>query len=58
MIVSAFAVGDSDDKAKTQREKHLRPCVDAALCEHMPKGRSPHGFVGSFDPSTVIVRLI
>jgi hypothetical protein len=36
-IVSAFVVGDCDDEAKTQRKKHLRPCVNAASGVRSPE---------------------
>ena len=41
-IVSAFVIGDSDDKAKAQRKKHLRPCVDAASGECSPEAAVLH----------------
>ena len=40
--ISAFVVGDSDDKAKTQVEKHLRSCADAASGECTPEAAVLH----------------
>ncbi len=36
-IVSAFVVGDCDDEAQTQREEHLRSCMDAASGVRSPE---------------------
>ncbi|GAB7011225.1 hypothetical protein JCM31271_31680 [Halorubrum trueperi] len=41
-IVSAFVVGDSDDKAKAQGKKHLCSCVDAASGERTPEAAVLH----------------
>ncbi len=41
-IVSTFVVGDRDDKAKAQREEHLRSCVDAASGVGAPEAAVLH----------------
>ena len=41
-IVSAFVVGDCDDKTKTQGEKHLRSCMDAASGVRSPEAAVLH----------------
>jgi hypothetical protein len=41
-IVSTFVVGDRDDEAKAQSEKHLRWCVDAASGVRSPEAAVFH----------------
>jgi hypothetical protein len=41
-VVSAFVVGDSDNKSKAQSKKQLRPCVDAASGVRSPEAAVLH----------------